>query len=129
MFVLVSAKSFADTNTKMNADALTMIQDKSPSKIAVLLDEWTSSLKEKVSSNEFIMVLTKGWVRQARPGACTLFMCSQRDPTNDTSPCRKDHIRQVMGVDNISTDQVQPLAKLEIYLPDSVYAAEIQFAM
>ena len=93
-------------------------------KIAALLDEWTSSLKGNVSSNEFLMVLIKGWISQARPGGCTLFMRSPRDPTNDTSPCRKYHIRQVMGVDNISTDQVARLAKREIYLPDSVYAAD-----
>ena len=47
LFVLVSAKSFADTNPKMNADALTMIQDKSPAKIAALLDEWTAELRGK----------------------------------------------------------------------------------
>ena len=55
-------------------------------------------------------------------------MCSPSDPTTDNSLCRKDHIRQVMGNDNISTDQVDRLAKREIYLPDSVTAAETQLS-
>ena len=59
LFVLVSAKSFAHANPTMNADALTMIQEKNHSKIAVLLNEWTSHLKENASSNEFIMLIIK----------------------------------------------------------------------
>ena len=43
LFVLVSAKTFNDTNPTMSADALTMIQDKNPSKITASLEEWTST--------------------------------------------------------------------------------------
>ena len=128
LFVLVSAKSFADANPKMNADALTMIQDKSPAKIAGLLEEWTADLRGHVSANEFIMMITKGWICRTRPGGCTLFMCSPKDAMSDSSLCRKDHIRQVMGIDSISSDQVDRLAKREIYLPDSFNNAEIQLA-
>lgn len=108
----------------MNADVLTIIQDKKPSKIAVLLAEWTSNLTGNVSSNEFIMMITKGWISIARHGGCTLFICSPRDPSADTLLCRNDHIRQVMGIDNISTEQVDRLAKREMYLPDYAHAAD-----